>query len=139
MSAPGATTRLTAAIDMLEPESEPRRRNQLLYDLKIREAEGTERLMKENLDREVMVRELTIYEEIEEAARKVAEAKGASIVIRLSRRETGDAKTMNAASLRQRHAAARGRDVLYAADQLDLTDDVIKRLLVPPEKPGAGK
>jgi Skp family chaperone for outer membrane proteins len=123
------------AIKALDPDSESRRRRQLLYDLKLREAEGTERLTMDTLEREMMLRELPIHDEIDVAVRKVAESRGASLVLRLSRRDpAGDLAKLGSSAVRQRYSAARSRDVLYASDEVDLTGDVIRMLMVPPPK-----
>jgi Skp family chaperone for outer membrane proteins len=124
---------LEAAIGALEPDSDERRLKQLRFDLQAREAEGMERLLRERFDRETMVREIPIHEEIDVAARKVAEARGVKLVLKMSKVEAGvDNAKLSTGALRQRQGALRSRDVIYSADELDLTSDVIKWLMVPP-------
>jgi Skp family chaperone for outer membrane proteins len=126
---------LEASIGTLDPDSEERRLKQLRYDLNAREADGMERVLEDRLDREVMVREIAIHEEIDLAVRRVADARGVKVVIKVTRVDAaGDPAKLSPSALRQRHGTVRSRDVLYAADELDLTGDVIKWLMVPPAK-----
>lgn len=93
----------------------------LQLDLAQRELQGREVLHREQMLRESAALSVQIYEDIWAASAKVAQAKGLKLVLRMRELQTG-------APLDIRQAFHDRRNVLYAAPELDLTQDVINML-----------
>jgi Skp family chaperone for outer membrane proteins len=131
---------LNAAIKTMA-DGDEREEKKFEYQLRLREAEGLEKVYGDRLNTERMRCELAIFEDIDAATRKVARDRGVSVVLKSSDPEplTVEVGKLGGTALKNRHLMHRNRDVLYAADAVDLTADVIKVLMVPIDKPGADR
>lgn len=98
--------------------------------------------LQEKLELEDMRLLTSVYQDLEVAIRKVAVARGVSIVLRTHElgEVAGEVAKMPPKTLQGRLAMFERRQVWYASDQVDLTSDLIKLLLVPLDEPkDAGK
>jgi Skp family chaperone for outer membrane proteins len=131
---------LRATMATLAPDSEERLEKRFELEKVTAEARGLQEFLQQRLQREMVRREIELYEDIDAAVAKVAKQQGVTIVLRRSQVDelSIEPGKMSTGALEARHAALRNRDVLYAADAVDLTADVIKILMVPPPEKTPG-
>ncbi|MFY9345458.1 MAG: OmpH family outer membrane protein [Planctomycetota bacterium] len=129
-----------AAIEILDKESEERRDGELQLALMEQQRRETRKRLEEKFALEEARLMLLIYEDLEVACRKVAEARGVAIVQRVYDIEpaTGDVAKLSADSVQKRMLLFERKQIWYASQQVDLTPDVIKFLMVPLDEPKAG-
>ncbi len=123
---------LKAVIDSMEDGTEQRRQKELAHSLMLQEQKGQAEILREQLDLEIARSQVAVFEDLEVAIAKVAKARGVDLVLR--RREVpkaADVGALSARGIQARLSDFERQSVLYAADSLDLTQDVIKLLMVP--------
>ena len=109
-------------VDSLDPSAQVQRaRMSLQIELARRELQGNELIHRDRLLMQGATLQVAIYEDIWEAAAKVAQAKGLKLVLRVRELPAG-------APLDVRQAFHDRRNVLYHVGELDLTQDVINML-----------
>jgi Skp family chaperone for outer membrane proteins len=127
---------LRATIPLLK-EGRERREKQLEYDLALRQREGMSTLFNEEMDAEAMRVHLSIYEDLEGAIAQLAKERGVHLVLKINagalQADKGDGDDPRR-SLRMRHEQFRERQVWFAAEEVDLTSDLIKMLQVPVDR-----
>lgn len=132
---------LRNAVQITSPESEERKRAQFEFDVAQQERQFLAKSMYEKVDLEQQRALLAVYEDLEKAVPAVAKARGVSIVLRVlqSPKLPADVLPQSPRGVGIRLRAHEGRQVWYASEELDLTPDLIKYLMVPREaKPADG-
>lgn len=132
---------LRNAVQITSPESEERKRAQFELDVAQQERQFLAKSMYEKVDLEQQRALLAVYDDLEKAVPAVAKARGVSLVLRVlqSPKLPADVAPQSARGVGIRLRAHEGRQVWYASEELDLTPDLIKYLMVPHEaKPAAG-
>jgi Skp family chaperone for outer membrane proteins len=136
-------SRLKAQLEVMgETESEARKVAEFTYELKLQESRAWQKLVANQLEIEHARMMLVVYEDLEIAIAKVAKARDVAIVLRMHNMgpSLGDVAKLSDNTVAGRVNAFERREVLYASNQVDLTDDLIKLLQVPLEEPkGAAK
>lgn len=129
-----------AAIAVLGQESEERRDRE--FDLQMMQQQRQEmgKRLKEKFELEEARALSIVYEDLEVAIKKVAQARGIQLVLRVHDLgpALGDPSKLSPATVNGRVTGFERRMVWFAADEIDLTPDLIKVLMVPVEssKPG---
>ncbi len=139
-----AIDEMKGTIAVLGAESDERRQKEFEYELAIQQRQGLVKIMRERLDLEEMRLSLMVYEDLEQAITTVAKARGVALVLRVQDMgpPSTDLAKMPAKAVQGRFNAFERRQVWFASEQVDLTGDLIKLLMVPlAEKTGdkAGK
>ncbi len=137
---------LKATLATLETGSEEHRMKELEHKIRLQERQGMAEMFRDRLELEVRRSEVAIYEDLDAATKAVAAARGVHLVLRINELDppSADLGKEPPNDLLRRHRAFELRQVLYAAEQIDLTPDVIRRMMVPMEprkdnaKPDAG-
>lgn len=132
---------LRNAVQITSPESDERKRAQFELDVAQQERQFLAKSMYEKIDLEQQRALLAVYEDLEKAVPAVAKARGVGIVLRVlqSPKLPADVPPQSARGVGIRLRAHEGRQVWYADEELDLTPDLIKYLMVPREaKPADG-
>lgn len=132
---------LRNAVQITSPDSEERKRAQFELDVAQQERQFIAKSMYEKVDLEQQRALLAVYEDLEKAVPAVAKARGVSIVLRVlqSPKLPADVAPQSPRGVGIRLRAHEGRQVWYASEELDLTPDLIKYLMVPREaKPADG-
>lgn len=142
---------LNGLIESTAEDSEDRRSATFGREMAIREREFLAKQATDRLESENARAMLAVYQDIERAIGPVAKARGVVMVHRLSEigAVQGEIGKLAAKEVESRVVAFERKVVWYAAPELDLTEDLIKALMVPaPDakpaaqeaaaKPGAG-
>ncbi|GAB4150354.1 MAG: hypothetical protein Fur0037_18860 [Planctomycetota bacterium] len=112
--------------ELLAADSRERAQADLELDLSMRQYNGLAQIWLEDLGRQADKLAVECYEDIERAIQKVATARGLTLVLRLHRETRTN-------SIGDRIKVYERRLVWYAADEVDLTAEVIKRMQVADE------
>lgn len=122
-------------------DSDERKVKELQYQGMLQQREAWAKLQRERIDLKHARSLLTVYEDLEVAIAKVAKARGVGIVLRMHNMgpSLGNPAKLSDKTVIGRVEAFERREVLFAADNVDLTDDLIKLLLVPLDEPKDGK
>jgi len=132
---------LRNAVQITSPESEERKRAQFELELAQQERQFLAKSMYEKVDLEQQRALLAVYEDLEKAVPAVAKARGVSLVLRVLQTPQlpPDVPPQSARAVTGRLRSYEARQVWFASDELDLTPDLIKYLMVPREaKPADG-
>lgn len=132
---------LRNAVQITSPESEERKRAQFELELAQQERQFLAKSMYEKVDLEQQRALLTVYEDLEKAVPVVAKARGATIVLRVLQTPElpADVPPQSARAVSGRLRSYEARQVWFASDEVDLTPDLIKYLMVPRDaKPANG-
>lgn len=129
-----------AALQMVDKDSEEYRTRQ--DQIELLQMQGKALLERYNrvIEIDEMRHMFAIYQDLEVAVAKVAKARGVSIVLRMHEMDDPkvDLAKMSPKSLKGRLNVFDLRQVWYASEQVDLTEDLIKLLMVPLEEPKDG-
>ena len=124
---------LRGAVKITNPDSDDGKQAQ--FQLEIAQQEGKWLLnnLQEKIDLEQQKALLAIFEDLEQAVPVVAKARGVSIVLRVSQVPPVPAgmSPQSPRAVRGRLQAFENRQVWFANDEVDLTADLIKYLMVP--------
>lgn len=134
--------RLKTQLEIMgDTESEARKLAEFQYELKLQENQAWRKLVRDQLQVEHARMMLVVYEDLEIAIAKVAKARDVAIVLRMHNMgpSLGDPSKLPEGQVMDRVNAFERREVLFASNQVDLTDDLIKLLLVPLEEPKDAK
>ena len=131
---------LRNAVQITSPESEERKQAQFDLELAQQQRQFLAKSMYEKVDLEQQRALLAVYEDLEKAVPAVAKARGASIVLRVLQTPEvpADVSPQSARAVSGRLRSFEARQVWYANDEVDLTPDLIKYLMVPREAKPAG-
>jgi Skp family chaperone for outer membrane proteins len=134
-------SRIKAQIDAMDPESDARRMAEMGYDLKMQEARALQKLLRDKSKVEEARALLSVYEDLEVAIAKVVKDRDLSLVLRITRMgpPPGDPAKLPEKTVFGRVNAFERREVLFAGKEIDITDDLIKLLMVPLEEPKDAK
>ena len=124
-----------AAASMVPQDSEEWRERQDQIELLQMQGKALLERYNRRIEIEEMRHLFAIYQDLEVAIEKVAKARGVSIVLRTHAMEDPkvDLAKMTPKSLKGRLNMFDMRQVWYANDQVDLTEDLVKLLMVPLE------
>lgn len=132
---------LRAMIPMLKEGAIERETKQLDLEIAMREREGLAKLLNDQLQLETMRMQLAIYEDVEAAITRLAKDRGVHVVLRTDQKDTAPPETgdkTHPKAVQGRVFAFERRQVWFAAEELDLTSDLIKLLQVWPLETGNG-
>ncbi|MBL8750267.1 MAG: OmpH family outer membrane protein [Planctomycetes bacterium] len=121
---------LKGLIPNLKEGSRERGRKELEYDLLLQQKRATAQLLSDEMRAEQAKVQLAIYEELEAAVKQLAKDRGLSLVLRIDvdDKSSDDEKQGRIVS---RLRTFEQRQVLFAAEELDLTPALIKLVQVP--------
>ena len=131
---------LRGLIPLLKEGSIERDSRQLELELAMQERQGTAKLLNDQLQGETMRMQLSIYEDLDAAVVRLAKDRGVHLVLRSEVKDTGVPEGADKTSpkvVQNRVFAYERRQVWFAAEELDLTADLIKLLQVWPLDTGA--
>lgn len=126
---------LRATIDVLGEGSYERDGKQLELELAMKEHQGVAALLNDQVQLEQMRMRLSIYEDLDAAVARLAKDRGVHLVLRREEAETAPPAEGDKDSpkmVQNRLIAYDQRHVWFAAEELDLTADLIKLLQVWP-------
>lgn len=126
-----------AALAVVSKESEEYKDRELELEFLQTQRQALFKRFNEKLEVEDMRVLTVVYEDLEAAIKKVATTRGVSIVLRVHEMDDapGDISKLPPKTLEGRLRMLERRQVWYAADNVDLTGDVIKLLMVPLDPP----
>lgn len=128
-----------AALAIVAQDSDEWKDRQVELELQQAQRQAMFKRLYEKLEVEDMRMLTVVYEDIEVAIKKVAQTRGVAIVLRVHETDSpGDAAKLPLKTLQGRLAMFERRQVWFASEQVDLTGDVIKLLMVPLEEPKDG-
>ena len=131
---------LRGTIQILNEGTEERAEKEFELQIGLQRQDYLRKALRDRVALEELRNTLMVYEDLEVAIGKVAKQRGVTLV--LSKQDitpsAGPVEEMSAREVQGRVKAYDRRQVWFAADELDLTGDVIKLLQVPlAEKPSA--
>lgn len=126
---------LRGAVEITNRDSQEGRMAQLQLELAQQKAKGVYNLLNDQLDLEQQKALLAVYEDLEKAVPAVAKARGVSIVIRVHQVPPVPAEISpnSPRAIGGRLRAYEAKQVWFASDEVDLTPDLIKYLMIPRE------
>lgn len=134
---------LRGAVEITNRESQEGKMAQLQLELAQQKAKGVYALLNEQLDLEQQKALLAVYEDLEKAVPVVAKARGVAIVVRVHSVPPvpPDVSPQNPRAIMARLRAYETKQVWFASEEVDLTPDLIKYLMIPREgdKPAGDK
>jgi Skp family chaperone for outer membrane proteins len=123
---------MRATIETMTEGSEPRRLKELAVSLAMQEQKGQAEILREQLDLEVARSQVAVFEDLEVAIAKVAKVRGLSLVLRTREiPKAADIAALSPRGIQARIAEFERKSVLFAAEPIDVTLEVIKVLMVP--------
>jgi len=126
---------LRGTIEILKEGSFERDAKQLDLELAMNERQGLAKLLNDQMQLETMRMQLSIYEDLDAAIQRLAKDRGVHLVMRTEVKDTAPPENGDKASpksVQNRVFAYERRQVWFAAEELDLTADLIKLLQVWP-------
>lgn len=134
---------LRGAVKITNPDSEDGKLAQLQLELAQQEGKGLYAMLNERLDLEQQKALLAVYEDLEKAVPAVAKARGVSIVVRVHQVPPVPAEISpnSPRAIGGRLRAFETKQVWFASEEVDLTPDLIKYLMIPRDgdKPAGDK
>lgn len=134
---------MRAQLGLLREDADERPERELAIERAMQDQRALGKLLRDRLELENMRMMIVAYQDFEEAIRRVAQTRGLSLVLRVH--DMGDPvmdpAKLGPKSVETRIAGFERRQVWFAADAIDITQDVIKVLMVPLDgrKEGAPK
>jgi Skp family chaperone for outer membrane proteins len=130
---------LRAQLSVVKEDSDERPEREMALERTMADQRAFAKLARDHLELADMRMMILIYQDFEEAIRRVATSRGLSLVLRVH--DMGDAvpdpAKISPKNVQTRIAGFERRQVWFAAEPIDITGDVIKLLQVPLEaKPG---
>lgn len=131
---------LKASIATLAEGSFEREAKQFDLEMAMQQRQGLAKLLGDQLDAERMRVQLAIYEDLDAAIQRLAQDRGVQLVLRAEPMPPAPgADKASLRDVRERVITFERRQVWFAAQQLDLTADLIKLLQVWPLDDGKDK
>lgn len=134
---------LRGAVKITNPDSEDGKLVQMQLELAQQEAKGLYTMLNEKLDLEQQKALLAVYEDLEKAVPVVAKARGVGIVVRVHNVPPVPAEVSpnSPRAIMGRLRAFETKQVWFASEEVDLTPDLIKYLMIPRDgdKPAGDK
>jgi Skp family chaperone for outer membrane proteins len=124
---------IKARIGATAQGSEERKRAEFELEMALQQREWSAKMLREKLDLEESRALLAVYEDVESAIAVVAKARGVILVQRVHDLgpSPGEIGKLTAKDVQGRLMAFERKQVWFAATEIDLTNDLIKQLLVP--------
>jgi Skp family chaperone for outer membrane proteins len=124
---------LRATINATAPDSEERKRAEFELDLGLQQRQWLAKTLRDKARAEEAKAMLAVYEDVEAAIAVVARNRGVALVQRVH--ELGPAPAelgkLGGKDIENRVMGFERKQVWFAAAEIDLTDDLIKQLMVP--------
>ncbi len=131
---------LRAQLKVVKEDSDERPERELAIERTLADQRAFAKLARDRLELEEMRMMILVYQDFEEAIRRIATNRGLSLVLRVH--DMGDAVAdpakLSPKNVQTRIAGFERRQVWFAAEPIDITGDVIKLLQVPLEAKPAG-
>jgi Skp family chaperone for outer membrane proteins len=124
---------LRATINATAPDSDERKRAEFELDLGLQQRQWLAKTLRDKARAEEAKALLAVYEDVEAAVAVVARNRGVALVQRVHELgpSPGDIGKLGAKEVENRLMAFERKQVWFAAAEIDLTDDLIKQLMVP--------
>lgn len=119
---------LKATIQGAKEGSREQKQKILEYELTLQQKRAQAQLFDEELQAERSRMQLAIYEDLDGAVKQLAKERGLTLVLRIDVDEKDPADKQDQKQRNSRLRAFDARSVLFAADELDLTQPLIKML-----------
>jgi Skp family chaperone for outer membrane proteins len=124
---------LRGQLKMIKEDSDERAEREFAVERAIADQRALAKILRDRLDVENMRMMVLVYQDFEEAIRRVAEKRGMTLVLRVH--DMGDAVSdpgkLSPKNVETRIAGFERKQVWFAAAPIDITQDVIKLLMVP--------
>jgi Skp family chaperone for outer membrane proteins len=135
---------IKATVSATAPESDERKRAEFDLEMGLQQRQWLAKTLRDKARAEEAKALLSVYEDVEAAIAVVARNRGVTMVQRVHDLgpSPGDIATLAAKDIDNRLMAFERKQVWFAAPEIDLTDDLIKQLMVPvtaAPKPAAPK
>lgn len=124
---------IKATISATAPESDERKRAEFDLEMGLQQRQWLAKTLRDKARAEEAKALLSVYEDVEAAIAVVARNRGVTMVQRVHDLgpSPGDIATLAAKDIDNRLMAFERKQVWFAAAEIDLTDDLIKQLMVP--------
>ncbi len=121
------------AVKITNPDSEDGKQAQFQLEMTQQEGKWLYNTLNEKLEAEQQKAMLAVFEDLEKAVPAVAKARGVSIVLRVHQVPEPPAGISGQRATTGRLRAFENKQVWFASEEVDLTPDLIKYLMVPRE------
>lgn len=118
-------------VKVTNPDSEEGKQAQFQLEITQQEGKFLYNALNEKLDAEQAKAMLAIFEDLEKAIPVVAKARGVSLVLRVHQVPKAPAGITEQRAITGRLRAFENKQVWFASEEVDLTPDLIKYLMVP--------
>lgn len=124
---------MRAQLGLLREDSDERPERELAIERAMQDQRALGKLLRDRLELEHMRMMIVVYQDFEEAIKRVAQSRGLSLVLRVHDMgdPIADPAKLGPKTVETRIAGFERRQVWFAADPIDITQDVIKLLMVP--------
>lgn len=119
------------AVKVTNPDSEDGKQAQFQLEMTQQEGKWLYNMLNEKLDAEQQKAMLAVFEDLEKAVPVVAKARGVSVVLRVHQVPQAPAGISGQRATTGRLRAFENKQVWFASEEVDLTPDLIKYLMVP--------